>query len=102
MIFTASTFIDLTPGVVLTPVNNVVQGQFSVNGQRPGANYHIDGVNVTGHVETVQTAAGLLPALSALGATNSLVSVDAIQEFRIQTSSFAPEFGRTPGASFLF
>jgi len=29
--------------------------------------------------------------------TNSLVSVDAMQEFRIQTSSFAPEFGRTPG-----
>ena len=36
-------------------------------------------------------------ALSALGGTNSLVSVDAMQEFRIQTSSFAPEFGRTPG-----
>src|SRR5262249_51465851 len=38
-----------------------------------------------------------LPALSASGGTNSLVSVDAMQEFRIQTSSFAPEFGRTPG-----
>jgi len=25
------------------------------------------------------------------------VSVDALQEFRIQTSTFAPEFGRTPG-----
>jgi hypothetical protein len=36
--------------------------------------------------------------LSAAGGTNSLVSVDAMQEFRIQTSSFAPEFGRTPGA----
>src|SRR4029077_13212716 len=28
---------------------------------------------------------------------NSLVSVDAMQEFRIQTSTYAPEFGRTPG-----
>ena len=46
----------------------------------------------------VQAASGELPALSALGGTNSLVSVDAMQEFRIQTSSFAPEFGRTPGA----
>ena len=45
----------------------------------------------------VQTASGALPALSASGGTNSLVSVDAMQEFRIQTSSFAPEFGRTPG-----
>ena len=26
-----------------------------------------------------------------------MVSVDALQEFRISTSSFAPEFGRTPG-----
>lgn len=38
-----------------------------------------------------------MPALSVAGGTNSLVSVDAMQEFRIQTSSFAPEFGRTPG-----
>src|SRR4030095_903967 len=45
----------------------------------------------------MQTASGALPALSASGGTNSLVSVDAMQEFRIQTSSFAPEFGRTPG-----
>ena len=37
-------------------------------------------------------------SFSALGGTNSLVSVDALQEFRIQTSTFAPEFGRTPGA----
>src|SRR4029077_4900402 len=27
----------------------------------------------------------------------SLISVDAMQEFRVQASSFAPEFGRTPG-----
>src|SRR5262249_15452036 len=40
---------------------------------------------------------GGLPAFSASGGTNSLVSVDAMQEFRVQTSSFAPEFGRTPG-----
>jgi len=44
-----------------------------------------------------QAASGALPALTASGGTNSLVSVDATQEFRIQTSSFAPEFGRTPG-----
>src|SRR6202007_1804231 len=45
----------------------------------------------------VQSASGALPALTASGGTNSLVSVDALQEFRIQTSSFAPKFGHTPG-----
>ncbi len=28
---------------------------------------------------------------------SNLVSLDALQEFRIQTSTFAPEYGRTPG-----
>ena len=33
-----------------------------------------------------------------LGASSNLVSLDALEEFRIQTSTFAPEYGRTPGA----
>src|SRR5882757_5890156 len=41
--------------------------------------------------------AGTLGSTSVQGGTNSLVSVDAMQEFRIQTSTYAPEFGRTPG-----
>src|SRR5262249_11917151 len=96
------TQIALTPGVVLTPTSFDDQGQFSVNGQRADANYFtVDGVSanfgVNGYYPLMQSAAGALPALSAAGGTNSLVSVDATQEFRIQTSSFAPEFGRTPG-----
>src|SRR5246500_4285028 len=97
------TLIMLTPGVVLTQTAYDDQGQFSINGQRADANYFtVDGVSanfgVTGYTPLIQAAGGALPALSALGGTNSLVSVDAMQEFRIQTSSFAPEFGRTPGA----
>jgi hypothetical protein len=99
---TFQTLIQLTPGVVVTPSTFNDQGQFSVNGQRADANYFtVDGVSanfgVTGFIAMMQSASGALPALSASGGTNSLVSVDAMQEFRIQTSSFAPEFGRTPG-----
>ena len=96
------TLILLAPGVVVTVATALDQGQFSVNGQRADGNYFtVDGVSanfgVTSNVALVQSAGGSLPALGAGGGTNSLVSVDAMQEFRIQTSSFAPEFGRTPG-----
>ena len=96
------TLIMLTPGVVVSQTAIDNQGQFSVNGQRADANYFtVDGVSanfgVTGYPPLLQAAGGALPALSAGGGTNSLVSVDAMQEFRVQTSSFAPEFGRAPG-----
>ena len=91
--------IELTPGVVQTPS----EGQFSVNGQRGTSNYWmIDGVSANFGMSTNQvqgsSSAGAVPGFSAQGGTNSLVSVDALQEFRIQTSTYAPEFGRTPGA----
>jgi hypothetical protein len=95
--------ITLAPGVVVTPATATNPGQFSVSGQRTDANYFtVDGVSANAGVSAVrglgQSAGGSLPALTVSGGTNGLVSVDAMQEFRIQTSSFAPEFGRTPGA----
>jgi hypothetical protein len=99
-----SSLIDLTPGVVLTPSNQYEQGQFSVNGQRPDANYFmVDGVSANlgtaGNGSNLgQGGAGQLPAVSAFGGTSNLVSLDALEEFQIQTSTFAPEYGRTPGA----
>jgi hypothetical protein len=96
-----SSLIDLTPGVVLTPANQYEEGQFSVNGQRPDANYFIvDGVsaNLSNRSSNLlQNGAGQLPATSTFGGTSNLVSLDALEEFRIQTSTFAPEYGRTPG-----
>ncbi|MGD0963286.1 MAG: TonB-dependent receptor [Candidatus Acidiferrales bacterium] len=95
------TLIQLTPGVVLTTSNGDDSGQFSVNGQRASSNYWmVDGVsaNVGGTAYFGGDGlAGATNTLSVLGGTNSLVSVDALQEFRIQTSTYAPEFGRTPG-----
>lgn len=97
--------IELTPGVVLTASNTYDSGQFSVNGQRADANYWmVDGVSANIGVGASPNAtgpgnglAGSQGSFSVQGGTNSLVSVDALQEFRIQTSSYAPEFGRTPG-----
>jgi hypothetical protein len=94
---------ELAPGAVLTRTSFNEQGQFSVNGQRANANYFtVDGVSanvgVSAGAAPGQAAAGGLPALTVLGGANNLVSLDALEEFRLLTSSYAPEFGRTPGA----
>lgn len=96
------TLIQLAPGVVLTANNGQDTGQFSVNGQRASSNYWmVDGVSANTGISAFATTGnglgGSLGSSSVFGGTNSLVSVDALQEFRIQTSTFAPEFGRTPG-----
>jgi len=95
--------ISMTPGVVVTPATATSPGQFSVNGQRSDANYFtVDGVSANVAVVSGTglgvAGAGAAPGVSAQGGTNSLVSVDALQEFKIETSTYAPEFGRTPGA----
>lgn len=97
------TLVTLSPGVVLTPANEADPGQFSVNGQRTGSNYFmVDGVGANIGILPFgmlsQSAGGATPGFSVTGGTNNLVSEDALQEFRIETSTYAPEFGRTPGA----
>lgn len=99
---TLQNLVNLTPGVVQAAPGPGDEGQFSVNGQRANSNYYtVDGVSANAAaspIVNVREMGGTLPGFSATGTTSNLVSVDAVQEFRIQTSTFAPEFGRTPGA----
>jgi len=101
----------LTPGVVtVSPQNGAIpgySGEFNVNGQRNDANYYsVDGVsgNIGVSIGGVQQAgaSGSLPVTTALGTTQGLVSIDALEEFRVQTSSYSAEFGRNPGAQISF
>ncbi|HEX6716994.1 MAG TPA: TonB-dependent receptor [Pyrinomonadaceae bacterium] len=95
--------LTVIPGLVFAPVIGTDPGQFNVNGQRSNANYFmVDGVSANASASTGlitgQLTDGSLPALTAFGGTNNLVSVDALEEFKVQTSSYSAEFGRTPGA----
>jgi carboxypeptidase family protein/TonB-dependent receptor-like protein len=101
-----NTLLQLTPGVVIAPSSPSNQGQFSMAGQRTSANnFLVDGVSanfgVSPLVSLGTSGTGSAQAFSALGGTSSLASVEALQEFRVETSSFAPEFGHTPGGQVL-
>ena len=103
---TFQTLIELTPGVAVTTGSNF-NGTFSVNGQRQDANsFTVDGVSANvgftpspGSAFTIggSQPGGNLPNLTSLGTTQSLVSVDAMQEFRVQTSTYSAQYGRQPG-----
>jgi hypothetical protein len=106
----------LSPGVVTqTPQNSSngglgQTGEFSVNGQRTEENYYmVDGVSanigatgVGGLMTAFGGASGSVSAATALGTTQSLVSIDDLQEFRVQTSTYSAEYGRNPGAQIGF
>jgi hypothetical protein len=106
------TLIQLTPGVVLTPSNFGDGGQFSINGQRAASNYWmVDGVsanigigvNVTG--TPGNGLAGSLGSFSALGGTNSLVSVAFARtktNQRVQPSSRSTNCRKSASASTSF
>jgi len=103
----------LTPGVVTnTPQISSASGfsgEFSVNGQRTEANYYtVDGVSGNVGVTSAQIliggagVGGSVPAATALGTTQALVSVGDLQEFRVQSSTYSAEYGRNPGGQFSF
>ncbi|MEZ5400618.1 MAG: TonB-dependent receptor [Bryobacteraceae bacterium] len=95
--------IELAPGTVATPATRGESGQFSANGQRPNANYFtVDGVSantgVSGGGLPAQATGGTLPGLTALGSMHGLITLEALREVKVETSSSAAEAGRLPGA----
>jgi hypothetical protein len=99
--------ISMTPGAVTqSPQSGTAvasSGDFSINGQRTESNYYmVDGVAANslagnGYGSTGAGASGALASATALGTTQSLISVDALQEFRVQSSTYSAEYGRSPG-----
>jgi hypothetical protein len=82
-------------------------GDIVVNGQRTESNYFtVDGVSAnTGAQSSGAEGAGVsgsLPIFTALGTTHGLASIDDLEEFRSNTSTYSAEYGRTPGGQFSF
>lgn len=99
------TLIQLTPGVVLTANNGLDTGQFSVNGQRASSNYWlVDGVSANIGISAGSTPGnglgGALGSTSVLGGTNSLVSVDAMQDFAFRLLPLRPSLAGHPAHKF--
>jgi hypothetical protein len=82
---------QIAPGVTFAQADTRglgANGNFSANGARPAQNnYLLDGVDNN----------NLQPDYRAGTSYSVLPPVDAIQEFKIQTSSFSAEFGRAGG-----
>lgn len=98
------TALEMAPGTNVVPATRGEAGQFTASGQRPNTNYFtVDGVSANTGVSAgglpAQFTGGALPGLSAFGSLDSLISREAIEEFRVQTSTAGAEFGRLPGAS---
>lgn len=103
--------IAMTPGVVTQSPQTTGQttgfnGDFSVDGQRTESNYYsVDGVTGNtnpgdGNGAFSPANSGALASATALGTTQSLISVDALQEFKVLSSTYSAEYGRTPGGQF--
>jgi len=102
--------IQLAPGIVdAVNSSNSGSGYYTIDGQRTDSNnYMIDGVSANlGGLENESSSqggalSGNTPMQTASGTTQGIASIDALQEFTIQTSGYTAEFGRNPGGQVEF
>lgn len=102
-----NSLILLSPGVTETsPQGNDDGGGFSTNGGRTTSNgFTLDGasaMNDPGNGGSGRGTTGSTASSTAVGTTQSIISVDALQEFRMSTSTYSAEFGRFSGAQVSF
>ena len=104
--------VRLAPGVAAT--NGPNGPEINSNGLRSNTNYYtVDGVSANtgvsaggggggggplGMMMGLTTGTGASTGQGTTGQSSNLISMDAMQEIRVQTTAFAPEFGRSPGA----
>jgi len=89
------TLLLLTPGVIMMANN-----EFSFNGQATNMNYFtVDGMSVNLAASGGGLSADLAQdaGYTALGTTSSLISIDALDEFTVQSSAISPQVGRQSG-----
>ena len=99
--------IQLAPGTI----SAYGSGFYTIDGQRMDSNYYsVDGVsaNLGGLNNTADIRgngpylSGSTPVQTASGTTQSMTSVDDLQEFTIQTSGYTADLGRNPGGQVQF
>ena len=102
--------LTLVPGVATVPGSGQVgyQGEITVDGQRTESNYFtVDGVSANSGAKIDNETggagySGAVPGMTIIGTTQSMVSLDDLQEFRASTSTYSADQGRTPGGQFAF
>ena len=102
--------LTLVPGVATVPGSGQVgyQGEITVDGQRTESNYFtVDGVSANSGAKIDNETggagySGAVPGMTISGTTQSMVSLDDLDEFRASTSTYSADQGRTPGGQFNF
>lgn len=96
--------LEMIPGANIVPATRGDAGQFTATGQRANTNiFTVDGVSANTGIAVgglpAQSGGGTLPASSAFGSLDPLISLNDVSEVQAQTSTTVAQFGRMPGAN---